>query len=151
MLVILAVTAIVLAVRSQGLAQQKKLVYWTMWDQNPELNKWYETRGKDFAKKTGFEVEVVTIPYQGYEAKYLAAFMGRSGAPDMFPGMTHHWCGQYDFCHRMPADLTKIWDENLPKYMIPIGKWQGARYGFPPSMETSSGCTLTWTCSRRPA
>lgn len=118
-------------VAGEGWAQQKKLVFWTMWDQNPEFNKWYETRGKDFAKKTGFEVEVVTIPYQGYEAKYLAAFMGKSGAPDMFMGMTHHWCGQYDFCDKMPADLLKAWDQNLPKYMLPVGMWKGARYGMP--------------------
>src|SRR3974377_152654 len=31
----------------------------------------------------------------------------------------------------MPDDLAKIWDENLPAYMVPIGKWQGARYGVP--------------------
>jgi multiple sugar transport system substrate-binding protein len=31
----------------------------------------------------------------------------------------------------MPADLAKTWDENLPQYMVPIGKWQGARYGVP--------------------
>lgn len=118
-------------VAGEGWAQQKKLVFWTMWDQNPEFNKWYETRGKDFAKKTGYEVEVVTIPYQGYEAKYLAAFMGKSGAPDMFMGMTHHWCGQYDFCDKMPADLLKAWDQSLPKYMLPVGMWKGARYGMP--------------------
>ncbi|MBI2454759.1 MAG: carbohydrate ABC transporter substrate-binding protein [candidate division NC10 bacterium] len=118
-------------VAGEGWAQQKKLVFWTMWDQNPEFNKWYETRGKDFAKKTGYEVEAVTIPYQGYEAKYLAAFMGKSGAPDMFMGMTHHWCGQYDFCDKMPADLLKAWDQSLPKYMLPVGMWKGARYGMP--------------------
>ncbi len=112
-------------------AQQKKLVYWTHWEQNPDFNKWYETKGKEFAKKTGYEVEVVTIPYQGYEAKYLAAFIGKSGAPDFFNGMTHQWCGQYDFCDKMPADLEKSWDENLPKYMLPIGKWKGARNGIP--------------------
>ena len=112
-------------------AQQKKLVFWTHWEQNPDFNKWYETKGKEFAKKTGTEVEVVTIPYQGYEAKYLAAFIGKSGAPDFFNGMTHQWCGQYDFCDKMPADLEKSWDENLPKYMVPIGKWKGARYGIP--------------------
>lgn len=112
-------------------AQQKKLVYWTNWDQNPEFNKWYETRGKEFAKKGGYEVEVVTIPYQGYEAKYLAALMGKSGAPDMFMGMTHQWCGQYDFCDKMPDDLAKIWDANLPKYMLDIGRWKGVRYGMP--------------------
>lgn len=112
-------------------AQQKKLVYWTHWEQNPDFNTWYEVKGKEFAKKSGYEVEVATVPYQGYEAKYLAAFLGKAGAPDMFNGMTHQWCGQYEFCDKMPADLEKIWDENLPKYMGPIGKWKGARYGIP--------------------
>jgi len=131
--VILAIVA--LALLAAGLpgeagAQQKKIVYWTHWEQNPDFNKWYEAKGKEFAKKTGYEVEVVTIPYQGYEAKYLAAFMGRSG-PDFFNGMTHQWCGQYDFCDKMPDDLAKIWDQNLPKYMLEIGRWKGARYGTP--------------------
>jgi multiple sugar transport system substrate-binding protein len=112
-------------------AQQKKIVMWTHWDNNPDFNKWYATRGKDFAAKSGFEVEVVTVPYQGYEAKYLAAFMGRSGAPDMFMGMTHHWCGQYDFCDKMPDDLVKIWGANLPKYMLAWGVWKNVRYGIP--------------------
>ena len=92
-----AVVAMALAAPSSW-AQPKKLVFWTHWEQNPEFNKFYETRGKDFAQKTGYEVQVVTVPYQGYEAKYLAALMGKSGAPDIFMGMTHHWCGQYDFC-----------------------------------------------------
>jgi len=130
-LVLVAALLVALALPGQGFAQQKKLVYWTHWEQNPNFNKWYETKGKEFAKKTGYEVEVVTIPYQGYEAKYLSAFMGKSGAPDFFNGMTHQWCGQYDFCDKMPADLEKIWDENLPKYMVPEGKWKGARYGIP--------------------
>jgi len=116
---------------SAGSAQSKKLVFWTHWEQNPEFNKFYETRGKDFAQKHGYEVQVVTVPYQGYEAKYLAALMGKSGAPDIFMGMTHHWCGQYDFCDRKPADLAKVWDENLPKYMVSVGKWKGVRYGIP--------------------
>ena len=112
-------------------AQTKKLVYWTHWDQQPDFNKWYVEKGKEFAKKTGYEIEVVTVPYQGYEAKYLAALMGKSGAPDFFNGMTHQWCGQYDFCDPMPPDLAKIWDESIPKYMVPIGKWKNVRYGTP--------------------
>jgi len=112
-------------------AQTKKLVYWTHWDQQPDFNKWYTEKGKEFTKKTGYEIEVVTVPYQGYEAKYLAALMGKSGAPDFFNGMTHQWCGQYDFCDPMPADLVKIWDESIPKYMVPIGKWKNVRYGTP--------------------
>ncbi len=131
MIVGLALVLVLGGLGSDVWAQQKKLVFWTHWEQNPEFNKWYETKGKEFAKKTGYEVEVVTIPYQGYEAKYLAAFMAKGGAPDMFMGMTHHWCGQYDFCDKMPDDLAKTWDENLPKYMLPIGKWKGVRYGMP--------------------
>src|SRR5437667_296429 len=125
-----AVVAMALAAPSSW-AQPKKLVFWTHWEQNPEFNKFYETRGKDFGQKTGYEVQVVTVPYQGYEAKYLAALMGKSGAPDIFMGMTHHWCGQYDFCDKMPADLARTWDENLPKYMLNVGKWKGTRYGIP--------------------
>ncbi len=128
---ILALVAVWVVVPGQGAAQQKKLVYWTHWEQNPDFNKWYETKGKEFAKKSGYEVEVVTIPYQGYEAKYLAAFIGKSGAPDFFNGMTHQWCGQYDFCDRMPDALAKLWDESLPKYMLEVGRWKGARYGAP--------------------
>ncbi|HSB78087.1 MAG TPA: extracellular solute-binding protein [Candidatus Methylomirabilis sp.] len=112
-------------------AQQKKIVYWTHWEQNPEFNKWYAAKGKEFSAKTGYEVEVLTIPFQGYEAKYMAALMGKTGAPDFFNGMAQQWCGQYDFCDRMPADLEKLWDENIPQYMVPIGKWKGARYGIP--------------------
>jgi ABC-type glycerol-3-phosphate transport system substrate-binding protein len=116
---------------SEGYAQQKKLVFWTCWEPNPDFIQWYEDKGKEFTKKTGYEVEVVRIPYQGYEAKYLAALMGKSGAPDMFMGMTHHWCGQYDFCDKMPDDLVKTWDENLPQYMLEVGRWKKVRYGIP--------------------
>jgi multiple sugar transport system substrate-binding protein len=129
---ILAVVAMVaMAMPGAAIAQQKKLVLWTHWDQNPEFNKWYETKGKEFAKKSGYEVEVVTVPYQGYEAKYLAALMAKNAAPDIFMGQTHQWCGQYDFCDKMPDDLAKTIDQNLPKYMVDIGKWKGVRYGIP--------------------
>src|SRR2546428_11646610 len=99
-----AVVAMALAAPSSW-AQPKKLVFWTHWEQNPEFNKFYETRGKDFAQKTGYEVQAVTVPYQGYEAKYLAALMGKSGAPAIFMRMTHHRGGPYDFRGNMPAGL----------------------------------------------
>src|SRR6266446_412604 len=121
MAVLVVAGVLAVAAPDRAPAQAKKIVYWTHWEQNPEFNKWYETKGKEFAKKSGYEVEVVTIPYQGYEAKYLAGFMAKSSAPDMFMGMTHHWCGQYDFCDKMPDDLAKTYDQNLPKYMVPVG------------------------------
>ena len=79
----------------------------------PRLQQVVRGQGKEFAK-SGYEVEVVTIPYQGYEAKYLAGFMASGSAPDMFMGMTHQWCGQYDFCDRMPADLAKMTRRTCP-------------------------------------
>ncbi len=133
-LVVAVVVSLVLGTLSTELApaQQKKLVYWSLWgDQNPVFVKWYERMGRAFAQKTGYEVEAVFTPYIAYEAKYLAALSGKSGAPDFFMGITHQWCGQYDFCDPMPADLAKIWDANLPAYMVPIGKWKGVRYGIP--------------------
>ncbi len=73
---VVAVAIIALAtLTGHGLAQQKKIVMWTHWGVNAKFNKWYETRGKDFAKKSGVEVEVVTMPFQGHEAKYLAALL----------------------------------------------------------------------------
>lgn len=130
-LAVAVAVGVVIVATAPAPAQTKKLVYWTHWDQQPDFNKWYAEKGKEFQKKTGYEIEVVTIPYQGYEAKYLAALMGKSGAPDFFNGMTHQWCGQYDFCDAMPADLVKIWDESIPKYMVPVGKWKNVRYGTP--------------------
>ena len=127
--VAVAAAAIALVV-APAAAQSKKLIFWTHWEQNPEFNKYYETRGKDFAQKSGYEVQVVTVPYQGYEAKYLAALMGKSGGPDIFMGMTHHWAVS-TIRDKMPADLAKIWDDNLPKYIVNVGKWKGARYGVP--------------------
>ena len=58
-----AVVAMALAA-SSGWGQAKKLVFWTHWEQNPEFNRFYETRGKDFAQKSGYEVQVVTVPYR---------------------------------------------------------------------------------------
>ena len=130
-LAVLAAATVAFAIPVPSIAQQKKLVMWTHWDQNPDFNKWYAEKGKEFAKKSGYEVEVVTVPYQGYEAKYLAALMSKSGAPDIFMGMTHQWCGQYDFCDRMPDDLAKTYEQNLPKYMSDVGKWKNVRYGIP--------------------
>ena len=69
MLVILATVMVAVTIPDASFAQQKKLVLWTHWEQNPDFNKWYEAKGKEFAAKTGYAVEVVTIPYHGYDAK----------------------------------------------------------------------------------
>src|SRR2546430_12888631 len=40
------------------------------------------------------------------------SLMGKTGAPDFFNGIAHQWCGQYDFCDRMPPDLEKRSEEH---------------------------------------
>ena len=104
----------------------KKLVLLTQWEENPEYNKWYAEKGQEFAKKSGYEVEVMTIPYPGYDAKYLDMLSAKTGAPDMFMGMTHQWCGQHAFCDPMPSDLRRVLERNLPTFMKTIGEWKGA-------------------------
>ena len=51
---VILIAALVLVAPGRGWAQQKKLVYWTNLEQHPHFNKWFETKGKEFAKKTGF-------------------------------------------------------------------------------------------------
>ena len=53
------------------------------------FNAYYEEAGREFAALYPDEcsgVEVVTVPYSGYYARYLAAFMAGVGAPDLFNG-----------------------------------------------------------------
>ena len=58
--------------------------------------------------------------------------MAKSSAPDIFMGMTHQWCGQYDFCDRMPADLAKTLRARISRSTWrEVGKWKGVRYGIP--------------------
>ena len=113
-------------------AQQKvKLTYWTWWEPNPIFSEYLVEVGKDFAKKNPQceGVEVVKIPFAGNEAKYLAAFMARKGAPDMFFGMTHDWAGTHDFADKMPEDLAKkVAEVAVDKT---TGVFRGVRYGLP--------------------
>jgi maltose-binding protein MalE len=65
-------------------------------------------QGKEFAKKSGYEVEVVHDSLPGLRGQVPRGFMAKNSAPDIFMGMTHQWCGQYDFCDKMPADLRRL-------------------------------------------
>ena len=110
-----------------------KLVYWTHWEQNPKFNAYYAEAGKEFAKlhPECEGVEVVTVPYSGYEAKYLAAFMARTGAPDFFNGAAHDWAGKYQFADKMPANIAKRVNTEAANTAVKTGIYNGVRYGFP--------------------
>ena len=125
----LAIAAFVLP--NMHFGPYKKLVLLTHWEENPEFNKWYAEKGREFARKSGYQVDILNIPYPGYDAKYLELLSVKTGAPDIFMGLTHQWCGQHDFCDRMPPELATVYDAHLPGYMKSVGKWKDVRYGVP--------------------
>ncbi len=130
MLLVLVVAA---GISVAAAPKKTKLVYWTHWEQNPKFNAYYVEAGKQFAKlhPECEGVEVVTIPYSGYEAKYLASFMARTGAPDFFNGAAHDWAGKYQFADKMPANIAKAVTTEAASTAIPFGLFNGVRYGFP--------------------
>ena len=132
--VIAAMMILVMAIPSVEAQKQKvKLVYWTMWEPNPIFTAYLEEAGKEFAQKNPLceGVEIVKIPFSGYEAKYLAGFMARKGAPDMFIGNAFEWAGTYDFADKMPEDLSKNVDGSVFDFQKTIGVFKGVRYGLP--------------------
>ena len=131
--VIAAMMILVMAIPSIAAQQKVKLVYWTMWEPNPIFIAYLEEAGKEFAQKNPLceGVEIVKIPFSGYEAKYLAGFMARKGAPDMFIGNAFEWAGTYDFADKMPEDLSKNVDGSVFDFQKTIGVFKGVRYGLP--------------------
>ncbi len=132
-LLILLALGLMAAATVSAAPKKVKLVYWTHWEQNPKFNAYYVEAGKEFAKlhPECAGVEVVTVPYSGYEAKYLASFMARTGAPDLFNGAAHDWAGKYQFADKMPAAIAKRVDAEAATTGVPFGIYGGARYGFP--------------------
>ncbi len=131
---LLMVTVVIITAATISAAPKKvKLVYWTHWEQNPKFNAYYAEAGKEFAKLNPecAGVEVVTVPFSGYSAKYLAAFMARTGAPDLFNGAPHDWAGKYNYADRMPSDIAKKVNAEIVNTARPFGIYNGVRYGFP--------------------
>lgn len=116
-----------------GISAKTQLTLWTHLGQHPKLNQWYEDRGREFAELhpeiSG--VDVVVIPYEGYEARYLSAFMGRVGAPDIFVGMAHDWAGTYQFADPTPTHFASMVDDKVSDDLRLLGMWDGVRYGVP--------------------
>jgi len=110
------------------------LVYMTEWEQMTEFNAYFIEAGKQFAALYPDEVagvEVITIPYSGYEAKFLSSFASGTAACDFYKGMPHVWAGLYDFADPMPQELATRLDAELVDYLKPIGMFDGVRYGYP--------------------
>ena len=131
--IVLLIMVIALGITISAEPKKVKLVYWTHWEQNPLFNAYYVTAGKEFSKlhPECEGVEVVTIPYSGYEAKYLSTFMAKTGAPDIFNGAAYDWAGRYQFADEMPSSLAKNVDENAVNSALNAGVFNGVRYGIP--------------------
>ncbi|QQO08432.1 extracellular solute-binding protein [Breznakiella homolactica] len=111
-----------------------KLVYMTEWEQMTEFNNYFVEKGKEFAALYPNEcsgVEVITVPYSGYEAKFLSSFHSNTQVCDFFKGMPHIWAGLYNFADPMPKALADRLNRELVSYLEPIGMYEGVRYGYP--------------------
>ena len=111
-----------------------KLIYMTEWEQMTEFNNYFAEKGEEFAKLYPDEcsgVEVITIPYSGYEAKFLSSFNAGTIPCDFYKGMAHAWAGQYDYADPMPEEFAEYLDQELVSYLKPIGMYNGVRYGYP--------------------
>jgi len=114
-------------------AEKVKLTYWTHWGENAGWNAWYEEGAKKFSMihpEVKLIVEKVDIPYEGYEAKYMSAFAGVKGAPDIFNGQAHIWAPK-GFVDPMPANFARYLEDNLLPFLKKQGIWKGKRYGVP--------------------
>jgi multiple sugar transport system substrate-binding protein len=106
----------------------------TEWEQMTEFNNYFVEKGKEFAALYPNEcsgVEVITLPYAGYEAKFLSGFNANSQVCDFFKGMPHIWAGLYNFADPMPKAMADRLDKELVSYLQPIGIYNGTRYGYP--------------------
>lgn len=111
-----------------------EVVHWSHWVTNNEVYEpfWSEAaeRFNEQNPAVNFSLEVVSVPYEGYEAKYSSAFEAEQG-PDIYNGMTHVWSGQFDAADPMPADIAEKLDEILVDASKPYGVFAEQRYGLP--------------------
>ena len=101
---------------------------------------WYNTvlQAQFKSKYPGSDAVVVPISYEDYEAKYTAAFAGRSGAPDIFYGKVPYWVGGMHVGEPMPDYLASKMDQNGVEVTKLTRQWQGKYYGV--DMESDLGC-----------
>ena len=107
----------------------------------PQIVPIYEAYNKQFmADHPGVTVEMYAPPYEGSDAKYAAAFAGRTGAPDVFIGRVTYLAGGLGVADPAPKDVSDCWDSHAVEIIKPYLKYNGAYYGFP--LETDLGMML---------
>jgi multiple sugar transport system substrate-binding protein len=109
----------------------------------PQIEPIYEAFDQEFmAAHPDVTLEHVAVPYEGSDAKYAAAFAGRSGAPDIFIGKVPYLAGGLGVADPAPDDVAECWDANAVDVIKPYLQYEGQYYGFP--LETDLGMMLYW-------
>ncbi len=114
-------------------AGPQKLIFWSFLDQDyPGMYPFYKEKLAGFNEKfPDVEIEFVPIPYEGSDAKYLAAFAGRQNAPDIFVGKVPYFAGGLKVADPAPDDINKAWGEIIVDKIGPYLQWEGRYYGYP--------------------
>jgi hypothetical protein len=60
-------------------------------------------------------INPVQIPYDDFEAKYLAAFSAASGPPDLFIGQVANYAGALDVAEPLPKELADRSEKDVLK------------------------------------
>ena len=110
-------------------------------DTYPQPLPLYEAKIAEFkAAHPGVEVEWVSIPYEGSDAKLTSAFASRTNAPDIWHGKQTYFAGGLGVADPAPEAVAKCWDENAVDVIKPYMQYDGKYYGFP--IETDLGMML---------
>jgi ABC-type glycerol-3-phosphate transport system substrate-binding protein len=119
-----------------------KLVFWSFLDQEyPNMYPFFQEKLAGFQEMhPDVEIEFVPIPYEGSDAKYLAAFAGRENAPDMWMGKVPYFAGGLKVADPAPEDIQQAWEDILVENIKPYLQWEGDYYGFP--IESDLGVML---------
>ncbi len=117
-------------------AEKKTITVWSCHDQWKESLDYHQKNLGEFKQKhPDVEVKFVHIPYEGHDAKYLTAFAGGKGGPDIFNGKPAYYGGSIGIADRAPNDLQKFWTEKLVGVTAPFFKIKDEWIGYPTSSD----------------
>ena len=137
------VTSFVVMSVTSALAKTVTINYWNFVSEYEAVYKTYYTgQFNKFFKKLhpNVNLNAITIPYEGSDAKYIAAFAGRRNAPDMFVGKVPYFAGGLGVADPAPTDLQKRWSNVVVDKIQEFVKYGGKFYGWP--LETDLGMML---------
>ena len=130
--VIFAVAMVVQPVQ----AEKKTITVWSPHDQWKESLDYHQKHLAEFKQMhPDVEVKFVHIPYEGHDAKYLTAFAGSKGGPDIFNGKPAYYAGSIGVANQVPDDLKKLWNEKLVQVTAPFFKIKGEWIAYPTSSD----------------